>query len=120
MFVLAPWPSTSRWLAPVGRISRADTSPFSGVATNFSSLASWAMSGARCFVQRMSEAETDAEGVLREERAERLAVVFLLVDDPRLDALGIKLGPQSVRVADGETAARLARVPAVDRQADLN
>ena len=31
--------------APSGLISRAETSPFSGVARNFSSRASWAMSG---------------------------------------------------------------------------
>ena len=37
MVVLAPWPRTSRWLAPSGRTSSAETSPFSGVATNFSS-----------------------------------------------------------------------------------
>src|SRR5262249_36518059 len=37
MFVLARWPRTSRWLACAGRISRPETSPFSGVAGNFSS-----------------------------------------------------------------------------------
>ena len=37
MFVLAPWPRTSRWVARSGRTSRAETSPFSGVARNFSS-----------------------------------------------------------------------------------
>src|SRR3954453_23655083 len=38
MFVLAPWPRTSRCVASSGRTSTAETSPFSGVARNFSSL----------------------------------------------------------------------------------
>src|SRR5918998_5319280 len=40
MSVLAPWPRTSRCVAPSGRISRAETSPFPGVARNF---ISWAL-----------------------------------------------------------------------------
>src|SRR3954469_11441878 len=120
MSVLAPWPRTSRCVAPSGLISKAETSPFSGVARNFSSRASWAMSGVPLRPQRMGEAEADAVGVLGEEDAERLAVVLLLVDDPRPDLLGLVLAMQSVDVADGEPAARLLGVLAVDREADLH
>src|SRR5262245_24098043 len=120
MFVLAPWPRTRRWVASAGRTSRAETSPFSGVARNLSSLVSGGMFGAPRRRQRLGEAEADAVGLLREEDAVGLAVVFLLVDDPRLDPLCVQLAPQGVHVADGEPAARLLRVPAVDRQADLH
>ena len=78
------------------------------------------MSGVPLRLQRMGEAEADAVGLLGEEDAVGLAVVLLLVDDPRPDALGVVLAPQGVHVADGEPAARLLGVPAVDRQADLH
>src|SRR5215470_12582945 len=106
MLVLAPWPRTRRRVASAGRTSRAETSPFSGVARNFSSRASWGMFGAPRRLQGVGEAEADAVGLLREEDAVGLAVVFLLVDDPRLDPLGVQLAPEGVHVADGEPAAR--------------
>jgi hypothetical protein len=37
MFVLAPWPNTSKAVAPGGLISRAETFPALGVAVNFDS-----------------------------------------------------------------------------------
>src|SRR5262245_22542835 len=49
MFVLAPWARTSRWLAFLGRTKSAETSPFSGVAVNFSCFSSWAISQLRFF-----------------------------------------------------------------------
>src|SRR5437660_3717261 len=68
----------------------------------------------------MGEAEADAVGLLGEEDAVGLAVVLLLVDDPRPDPLRVVFAPEGVDVADGEPAARLLRVPAVDGQAYLH
>src|SRR5436305_8513877 len=70
--------------------------------------------------QGLGEAAADAVGLLGEEDSVRLAIVLLLVDDPRPDAPGLILPPQGIDVADGEPAARLLGVPAVDRQADLH
>src|SRR5262249_13030097 len=66
----------------------------------------------------MGEAEAHPARVLREEDPVGLAVILLLVDDPRLDALGVQLAPEGVDVADGKPATRLLRVPAVDGQPD--
>src|SRR3954447_9259451 len=117
MFVLAPWPRTRRCVAPSGRTRRAETSPFSGVARNFISRASWAMSGVPFRLQRMRDAEAHPVGFFREEDAVRLAVESLLVGDPRPDALRLVLPPEGVDVTDGEPAARPRGVLAVDRQA---
>ena len=37
IFELAPCPNTSKYVAPSGRISKAETSPFDGVAKNLNS-----------------------------------------------------------------------------------
>src|SRR6185437_6763029 len=71
-------------------------------------------------LQGLGEAEAHAVGLLGEEDAVGPAVVLLLVDDPRPDALLLVFSPQSIHVADGEPAARLLRVPAVDREANLH
>src|SRR3954453_18806157 len=120
MSVLAPWPRTRMWLASGGRTSNAETSPFSGVATNFDSTTPWATSGPLLppRSQGLGKAEADAVGLLGEEDAGGTAAVFLLVDVPRLDAPGVHLASQGVHVADREPAARLLRVPPVDREAD--
>src|SRR3954451_17647342 len=68
----------------------------------------------------MGEAEVDAIGLLGEEDAVGLAVVLLLVDDSRPDPLRVVFAPEGVDVADGEPAARLLGVLAIDRQADLH
>src|SRR4051794_36796604 len=68
----------------------------------------------------MGEAEADAVRLLREEDAVGLSVVLLLVDDPRADPPGLILSPEGVDIADGEPAARLLGVPAVDLEADLD
>src|SRR3954469_6273201 len=116
MFVLAPWPRTRRCFAHSGRTRRAETSPFSGVARNFSSRASWGMSGV--LPERMGEAETHAVGVFGEEDTEGLTSVLLLGDDSWLDPFRVELSPQGVHVSDGEPAARLLGIPPVDRQTD--
>src|SRR3954454_473707 len=120
MFVLAPWPRTSRCVASSGRTSRAETSPFSGVARSFISRASWAISGVPFRLQRMREAEAHPVGLFRDEDAVRLSVEFLLVDDPRPDPPRLVFPPEGVNVTDGEPTARLRGVLAVDRQADLD
>ncbi|KXK01459.1 MAG: hypothetical protein UZ17_ACD001001683 [Acidobacteria bacterium OLB17] len=45
IFVPAPCPSTIKRVVPSGRIKIADTSPLSGVATNFNSFAPFAING---------------------------------------------------------------------------
>src|SRR4051812_23900049 len=104
MSVLAPWPRTRTWLASGGRTSNAETSPFSGVAMNFDSPTSMATSGPLLppRSQGVGEADADAVGLLGEEDAVGPAAVFLLVDDPRLDAPGVQLLPQGVHVAHRE------------------
>src|SRR4051794_37965740 len=68
----------------------------------------------------LGEAEADAVGLLGEEDSVGLPVVLLLVDDPRSDAPSVIFTPQRVHVVDGEPAARLLGIPAVDGQADLH
>src|SRR3954452_11523030 len=120
MSVLAPWPRTRMWLGSGGRTSNAETSPFSGVATNFDSATPWATSGPLLppRSRRLGEAEADAVRLLGEEHAVGPAAVVLLFDDPRLDTPGVQFASQGVHVADREPATRLLRVPPVDRKAN--
>src|SRR5262245_20339139 len=71
-------------------------------------------------LQGMSEAEAHSIRILGEEDAVGLAIELLLVDDSRLDPLGVKLAPERVDVTDGKPAARLIRILGVASESNLD